>query len=1087
MFRIQDFDFSAFSDEKFGDSGIDFSSAEPSEISYRLSRIGAEISKKAIGKYMKMAEYDGRPLFVFGSMGPSNRFLSPSPATLKRAEWEDIEKNYYFHSLGLIDGGADVLLLETQQDILEVKAAFSGCLLAMKERGKKIPLILQVTVDRFSRMSLFNTDILSAFVTVQDIGIDVFGINCSIGPDLMEPAVQKISKYSKVPFSVVPNAGLPFTKDGKVIYDFPPKKFAAIMERFALKYGANIVGGCCGTTPEHIREISKRVRGRKPAERKIDKRIFVSGPQNAVPINAGGLLQIGERLNVRGSKKVREAVEKSKEIDFDALEEVKTGQEELGLKILDICLDSNAYDVKNAMRVVLSRLLPDFGGAFSIDSFDPEVFEAAVKVYPGRPILNSISLEKYGDSTKADVVIEKTVFHRPVYIAMLSDEGGPAKTAKQKLEIAEKLAGKCRSYGVGFEDIFFDVGIFPVGSEGDAPVNFAVESLDAISLIAKLDKKAKTIVGVGNLSAGFHPLVRRVLTSVFLAEAVSRGLAAAIVNPNNFIPVESIPSKERKLAERAIFGKDSDALDELERAASLKKGGRKISLSSRAGKVYDSADRLEAVVARIKDGYRQSLRGKIERGEFNFEYSDGIIPLVFEIFSRKKPLDFVSENLISAMNELGDKFADGEVSLPHLLKSAQLMKYVMDFTESFLKFSGSGEVAKKGKIVLGTVFQDVHSIGKDLVKTLFENWGWEVIDLGSQVESGKFVEAAKKHRPFAIGMSALLVQTSNHMLTVAKMLEDENIRVPILIGGASVNWEFAFKIASAVKKGALKEDVFYCKTAMEGVKFIEDLFSDREKTVYSNRQRLFSHLESGQRVKSSEKISEKVPSFRPPLKFKTFVRMLNVPLNDIKINYRLLFNLNWKFGKEKTETELARLAAEWIEKSAKNKWLGPAGVAGIFLCNGAGDEIIGYSSDKKEMFRIRTKIARFFAPQDLGFDAVGLQLATAGAMTDSVTADFERQNDFFSAHIFQGLANRLAEDTAEFLHNFLREAAGVAQNTGIRVSPGYPAIKDMENNRVIYEVLKGEKIGVKLTDAFGFRPLAATAAVVCFNPEASYR
>ena len=396
-------------------------------------------------------------------------------------------------------------------------------------------------------------------------------------------------------------------------------------------------------------------------------------------------------------------------------------------------------------------------------------------------------------------------------------------------------------------------------------------------------------------------------------------------------------------------------------------------------------------------------------------------------------------------------------------------------------------MAKKGKVVLGTVFQDVHSIGKDLVKTLLENWGWEVVDLGSQVESGKFVEAAKKHKPFAIGMSALLVQTSNHMLTVAKMLEEENIRVPILIGGASVNWEFASKIAS-VGMGGMKEDVFYCKTAMEGVKYLESLFSDRGKTVASNREKLSSFMKGAKVKKPDKEVPVKGYSYRPSTTAAPFVKTLRVPVEEIKINYRLLFNLNWKFGKEKTKAELEKLSEEWLEKSLKNGWIEPAGIVGLFPCNGDGGEIIVYSADKKkEIARIKTKIARFFASHDLGFDAVGLQLATAGARTDSVTAEFERKGDFFSAHIFQGLANRLAEDTAEFLHGFLREKAGVSEKSGIRVSPGYPAIKDMENNRTIYEILKGEKIGVELTEAFGFKPLATTSAVVCFNPEATYR
>jgi 5-methyltetrahydrofolate--homocysteine methyltransferase len=396
--RLSEYDFSRFNTAAFAPNpyGLDLRALSYEEMAYYMSRAGAEIACRAREDYRGNPDYDGRPLFVVGSIGPSNRVLSSTKADLRQSTFDAIVDNFYHQVRGLIDGGADVLLYETQQDILELKAAVMGGQKAMAEKGVKLPIMCQVTVDRFSKMQIFNTDIHAALVTMQGIGIDTFGINCSIGPDLMVKTVETLSRYSKLPISVLPNAGLPVSENGKTVFKFTPEDLAHYLEEFVVKYGVNIVGGCCGTSPAHIHAIAERLRGRKPGHRTPEAGLYVSGPQKAVLLDSTqGLIRFGERLNVRGSKKVRDAVENGGAIDHDALEEVVREQVlDLGADVIDVCMDSNVVDTVETLKEVIHKQTTDFPGAMCIDSFDVEAILEGVKVYPGRPIINSISMEE---------------------------------------------------------------------------------------------------------------------------------------------------------------------------------------------------------------------------------------------------------------------------------------------------------------------------------------------------------------------------------------------------------------------------------------------------------------------------------------------------------------------------------------------------------------------------------------------------------------------------------------------------------------------------------------------------------------------
>lgn len=1111
--RLKEFDFSTLDQSGFHGvpEGVNLSGLSYEAMAYEMSVAGCRAARKALEEYSALPEYDGRPLFVVGSIGPSNHVLTSTNADLKISHWEEIEDNFYYQVLGLLEGGADVLLYETQQDALELKAAVAGGLKAMKEKGRRIPIMAQITVDAFSRMQIFGTDLLAALTALQGCGIDTFGVNCSIGPDLMEPTVEKLSKFSRVPVSVLPNAGMPESENGKTVYRLEPEVFASYLEKFVKHYGVSIVGGCCGTTPAHIKAACDRIRGFKPLERTPDKRVFVAGPQKAVELDgSAGLIRIGERLNVRGSKKVREAVEGGETaIDFDALDEVASEQiKDLGISIIDVCMDSNVVDTKKVLPEVIRGLTVDLDAAMCIDSFDADALIEAVKVYPGRPIINSISLEDHGEGkSKLDYLVPATSFHNPVYIALCADSEGPATTAEGKERLARKIVEKCAVYGVLPEQLIIDLNAFPIGSEPDPSMNFALASLEGVERVKAIHPDLKTSMGVGNLTNGLakKPYMRVVLTSVFLDEARKKGLDAAIVNPSHYVPVETLDHEDKDLALSIIFDRDMDAFAKLEEKAELKKGIVSVKRSSYEGFLPE-----DSLCEKIKDGFKERANGTIEIDSITYEYQDKIIEDAAKAIKNVPPLQLINDYLMVAMQQLGDRFAAGEASLPHLLKSADIMKQVMGFIEYYMKNTGSGESsAAKGTIVLGTVHQDVHSIGKDLAKTLLENYGYRVIDLGVQVPLASYIETAKAENASAIGMSALLVQTASHMITVARLMKEEGLDIPVLIGGAPINLRHAATVAMAGSdyEENIKPDVFYCASAMDCVNVMESLGgSRRDEYIKNNRELLLKNLmrqkERAERIEAQEATLPRRTVGFEGREINDIIlepRKLEIPLSALDLNEKALYSLNWAMGKKGGygQHDLSQLKNLWIEKAEKNGWIRPRGAFAVFPCMRKGMDIlildekcegeIGriacndiISGDRKEVF----SLSDYFREGEI--DRIGLQIVTAGIESAIAAASLRDGGDEESAYLLYGLAARAAEDMAESVQDMMMKEVGLDKKRGQRFSPGYPGLKIIENNRVICNILKAGELGIVLSDASAFEPVATTAAVVCFHPDVTY-
>ncbi|MCW7753270.1 homocysteine S-methyltransferase family protein [Desulfobotulus sp. H1] len=1103
--RLEEFDFSGLDTLAFEGipENIHLNTLSSEDMAYWMSLKGAAIAKEAKEIHAASPDYDGRPLFVVGSMGPSNFVLSPTEADLHRGSWESIEENFRVQVKGLVDGGVDVLLFETQQDMLELKAAVSGAQKAMAERGVALPIICQVTVDAHSRMQIFGTDIHAVIVTLSGIGIDALGINCSIGPDLMEPTVAKLSRFSPLPLSVLPNAGLPENIDGKTVFPQSPKDLAAHLARFMDTYGVNIVGGCCGTTPDHIRAVAQEAARRKPKERKPEGGVWLAGPSKAVLLDSDSrLIRIGERLNVRGSKKVRDAVEHDGLLDMDALEEVVREQlEDLGCEVLDVCMDSNIVDTKTVLPKVIQGICVDFPGALCIDSFDTDALIAAVKAYPGRPLINSISMEGHEGMSKAAFICTHTAFHNPLYIALAADDKGPAQTREGKKAIADRLVEAVAPHGVGAGQLLVDINAFPIGSESVEGMNFALESLESIPLIKNAHPGIMTTIGVSNLTNGLakKPYMRLVLTSVFLDEGRKKGLDAAIVNPNHYAPVESLDASDYALGRKVVLERDMDAYALLEDIAELKQGRRVERRSS-----YEGLSPAETLREKIKDGFKKREAGTVRWKGMEIAYQDSIVQDAVKALEDHEPLALISDYLMEAMNVLGERFAAGEASLPHLLKAADVMKAVMGFLENVMA-EGAVQDAYKATIVMGTVYQDVHSIGKDLTKTLLENYGFRVIDLGVQVPVDAFVETAIREKADAIGMSALLVQTANHMISVVKRMDEAGLSIPVFVGGAPVNLRHAATVAlrGGDDVDNIKPDVFYCQTAMDSVNLMEGLIASRRDSVIGvNREKLLAAWRSGQ-----EKFIEKSVLLaslpRRKVRFETgpavssfLSETLSPSPSAVNIRKKSLFSLNWKMGKGRQDGE--SLYEKWISKAEQEGLVKPSGRVALFPANSEGQYILLFDpkNPEREVARIFTEmqtgsgkkdifcVADFVRPLSGGVrDCVGLQIATAGPLSMEAVDHFKKSGDTESAHLLQGLSDRIAEDLASMLHARLAILAGAEK--GCRYSPGYPGIA-IEENRVIHGLLAAKDLGVSLTGAGEFHPTSTTAALIVFHKDAGY-
>jgi 5-methyltetrahydrofolate--homocysteine methyltransferase len=1041
----------------------------------------------------RFAAETGRPRFVAGSIGPSGFLPSASDPTLGNITFAELVPVFQEQAAALIEGGVDVLLIETSQDILEVKAAVFGCRQAIAQAGRPVALQVQVTLDTSGRM-LLGTDIAAAMVTLESLRADVIGLNCSTGPEHMRQAIRYLGENSRLPISCIPNAGIPHNEGGCAVYPLQAQPFAEQMAEFIGEHGVRVVGGCCGTTPDHIRQLVERIRDVRPKRHEVE---YV--PRLSSGIRAMDLVQvpaptmIGERVNSQGSRKVKRLLLSD---DYDGILDVAREQTENGAHVLDVCVAlTERQDEGDQMRAIVKLLSQGVEAPLCIDSTEADVIRTALEQSPGRAVVNSINLENGRE--RIDAVLPLVAAHGAAVIALTIDRdlGGMAKTAEHKLQAARKMYDIATGeFGLPADALIFDALTFTLATGDEEFRRSAVETIEGIRAIKRELPGVLTTLGVSNVSFGLAPHARAVLNSVFLHHCVQAGLDTAIINPAHVKPYFEIDPEERQLADDLIFDRRAEGKDPLADFINFYEG--KSAETEAVGDPTLEMTPEEALHWKILHRKKEGVEDWIDRAVEKL----GAVPVLNDV-------------LLPAMKEVGDKFGAGELILPFVLQSAEVMKKAVARLENYLE---KAEGQTKGKVVLATVYGDVHDIGKSLVNTILTNNGYTVFDLGKQVPVNTIIEKAQEVGADAIGLSALLVSTSKQMPLAAQELSKRGLSYPLLVGGAAINPSFV-RSASLVGEQPYASGMFYCKDAFEGLATMDRLMADdgREFVTAHNeemvrRQREYEERKASakdQRPASRENALPEADVPAPP--FWGWKVLDKIPVDDVVecIDLNTLYRMQWgarnlkgdewdRVVRDDFEPRLARYTRE----ARTQGWLRPRAIYGYFPAGRDGDDVvvfdpsdrakeIGRFSFPRQEDREQLCLADYFRPLNGGGpqDVLPLQVVTSG---DKAAEFIERRTqggDYSEGYFLHGFSVQTAEGTAEYVNRLVRRELGMEGSRGLRYSWGYPACPDVEQHEVLFRLLPvKEKIGVGLTAGFQLDPEQSTAALVVHHPAAKY-
>jgi 5-methyltetrahydrofolate--homocysteine methyltransferase len=1046
-----------------------------------INRRAAEIARAAAGQ----------DHFVAGSIGPTGHLPASDDPTLGKITFRELVDVFTEQARGLVEGGSDLIIIETAQDILEVKAAVFGAREAFKLSGRRLPIQTSVSLLPNGGKMLLGTDIQAVLTTLVALDIDVIGLNCSTGPEDMRDAVRYLGEFSPVPVHCIPNAGLPLQgPDGETIFPEEPDPLASTLQEFVERHGVSIIGGCCGTTPDHIRAMVERVGGREADPRPQSREVLVSSMMTATPLaQEPRPTLVGERVNSQGSRKAKELLLAD---DYDGIVRVAEDQVEGGAHVLDVCVAlTERQDEDVQMREVVKRISLTQPAPIQVDSTEPEVIKAALEAIPGRAIVNSVNLEAGRD--KLDVVAPLAKAHGAALIALTIDEVGMAKTAERKLEVAKRIVElACDEHGLDREALIFDALTFTLTTGDEEWRPSAVATIEGIELIKAELPGVKASLGVSNVSFGVSPGARAVLNSVFLHHCVEAGLDLAMVNPNHITPYGEISENERELADDLVLNRREDALERF--IAHFEQKGEEA--EDDAG--TDPTEGMEPeealhfhILRRKKEGVEAWIDRSVEK--------IGAVPTLNGV-------------LLPAMKEVGDKFGAGELILPFVLQSAEVMKRAVAQLENYLdRIEGH----TKGKVVIATVFGDVHDIGKSLVNTILSNNGYTVIDLGKQVPVDTIINAAIENEADAIGLSALLVSTSKQMPTCVQELHQRGLEFPVLVGGAAINRDFGRRIL--YPKGRDSDEVygpgvFYCKDAFAGLATVDKLVDPdaRDALITKSRDEARKLRAQGEKVddgppvtddsvRSAARTDNTLPE--PPF---WGVRELDVDLDEVypHLDRHVLFKLHWG-GRGVKGEDWERLVNEDFRPRLERMWaeqdyLRPRAKLGYFPANADGNELIVFDPQdhSRELERLvfprqpkhdRICMTDFFRPLDSGErDVVALQGVTVGPEVTDLMAQLEKDGEFAEQLFTHGLGVQTAEGLAEWLHSEIRRGLGIALDQGRRYSWGYPACPDQSEHEKVWRLLGLESLGMSLSDGFAVTPEQSTVAIVAHHPQAVY-
>jgi 5-methyltetrahydrofolate--homocysteine methyltransferase len=1053
-----------------------------------INRRAAEIARAAAGP----------DRFVAGSIGPTGFLPASDDPTLGDISFRKLVEVFTEQAQGLVEGGADLIIIETAQDILEVKAAIFGAREAFQLTDRTLPIQASVSLLPQGGKMLLGTDIQAMLTTLSALDVQVIGLNCSTGPEDMRDAIRYLGESSPLPVHCIPNAGLPLQgPDGETIFPEQPEPLAATLGEFVERYGVGIVGGCCGTTPEHIRAIRERVDAHTPGERPERGSIEVSSMMTSTPlVQEPRPTLVGERVNSQGSRAAKELLLAD---DYDGLVQVAEDQVTGGAHVLDVCVAlTERQDEDVQMGTVVERISLTQPSPIQVDSTEPEVIEAALERIPGRAIVNSVNLEAGRD--KLDRVAPLAKAHGAALIALTIDEEGMAKTADRKIEIAKRIRDMCvDDHGMDPEALIFDALTFTLTTGDEEWRPSAIATIEGIKRIKAEIPGVKTSLGVSNVSFGVSPKARAVLNSVFLHHCVEAGLDLAMVNPNHITPYFEIDENERELTDALVFNRSEEALEKF--IAHFESQGEEA--EEAAGDPTEGMEPEEAlhwqILHRKKDGVEDWIDRSVEK--------IGAVPTLNEV-------------LLPAMKEVGDKFGAGELILPFVLQSAEVMKRAVAQLENYLERI---EGHTKGKVVIATVFGDVHDIGKSLVNTILTNNGYTVVDLGKQVPVDTIISAAVEHDADAIGLSALLVSTSKQMPTCVQELHERGLEFPVLIGGAAINRDFGRRI---LYPGGKESDdvyapgVFYCKDAFAGLDTMDALTDEEARSslvdrMRSEAQQLREKPEviddapptTDDSVRSGARTDAPVPD--PPF---WGVREIEVDLDDVfpHLDRHVLFKLHWggrgKKGEEWRQIVEGHDGEEGFAPRLERMWreqdyLRPRTRLGYFPCAADGNELVVFDTEDPEREAERLVFPRqpkhdricltdFFRPLDEldpgERDVVALQGVTVGPEVTELIKKLESDGEFAEQLYVHGLGVQAAEGLAEWLHSQVRSDLGIEPDQGRRYSWGYPACPDQSEHEKVWRLLGLNEIGMTLSGGYAVEPEQSTVAIVAHHPQAVY-
>ena len=1100
---------------------------------YELAFAGARLARKVADEFST----PDQPRFVAGSMGPGTKLIS-----LGQITWDELLESYRVCAGGLIEGGVDLILIETCQDILQVRCAVLAARSAMENLGREVPIQVQVTMETTGTM-LVGTDDAAALTALESLPIDVVGFNCATGPDLMDSHVRFFCENATRWVSCLPNAGLPRNEGGRVVYDLTPAELARWQQKFVKEYGLNAVGGCCGTGPEHIRALAQAL-GRQPqnAKRPPQFPAQVASLYQAIPLKQDtGILIVGERTNATGSKKFRELLFAE---DWEGMLELAQEQVAEGAHVLDVSVAWTGRDEVRDMREVLKRFATSVQIPIMVDSTQVDVMEEALEHLGGRAILNSVNLED--GLEKFDKVASLARRHGAALVALTIDEdkeAGMAKTPERKVEIALRMYERLtRVHGIPGSSILFDLLTFPITQGDEDTRKLGMWTIEGIRRVRELLPEVGFILGVSNVSFGVSPQARVVLNSVFLDECIKAGLTAAILNAGKIRPINQIPEEQYRLAldliyDRRQFGHggvvEYDPLFAFVDYFAKNKVEKSAATDPFAGLKLE-----ERLQKRIIEGRKVGLEADLEAA----------------LQAGYTPVSVINEVLLEGMKVVGDLFGAGKMQLPFVLQAAECMKAAVRYLEPKMDRL---EGVHKGTMVLATVKGDVHDIGKNLVDIILSNNGYRVVNLGIKKPIEEILAAVEEHRPQAVGMSGLLVKSTVVMKENLEYMRERGYRIPVVLGGAALN---RYYVEHDLRQTYTTGPVYYASDAFDGLQLMEEIaghappkLTGREQSGHKYKtayEILMEKLEAGSAyIPANIPAASRIP--RPPFWGRRVVREgetlgrsgrqgreLDLATIARYVNKNALFRGQWGFRRgetdkaeyaQKLEREAEPIFRQLLEQAMKEGTLEPAVVYGFWpVASDKNDLIVFDPETGAELFTFNFPrqmgensrhlcISDFFRPryaepigdeqswmpqaawENGARDVLGCQIVTMGRVASEHAAKLfgsDRYQDYLYWH---GFSVEMAEALAEYWHKRVRQQLGIAQDDamdlqslfqqgyqGSRYSFGYPACPRLEDQKYLQELLCWQEIGVELSEEFQLHPEQSTSAIVVHHPSAKY-